>query len=291
MQLRLELRLSGMAGMVFRWQEKSWNKEHVFLQNLTHQRPASICYLGPLWVSLRQKLHSINLLLQNAFKHSKYKKEECHEPYISSFGINNYKTNLLVPQVVIDQRLCNIKVVDNWVPSEDILDLYQVFLFLLCSHLWREGGRGRIREKKRERLISSWRTAIKTPCQLACLPKALLPNTITLGVKGEHSSIHSSYADLFLNQDRPSFHSLLLLIHFSWSVLWTRWTFHKIYIMSIWGKMIGCEKNALLFPIKWTFNIQSMYKFPWFSKSRCLLTVYWKSVLICCTCVFPFKTK
>ena len=34
-------------------------------------------------------------------------------PYISSFSINNYKTNLLVPQVVIDQKLCNIKVVDN----------------------------------------------------------------------------------------------------------------------------------------------------------------------------------
>ena len=33
------------------------------------------------------------------------------------------------------------------------------------------------------------------------LPKALLLNTITLGVKGGHNSIHSSYADLFLNQD------------------------------------------------------------------------------------------
>ena len=33
-------------------------------------------------------------------------------------------------------------------------------------------------------------------------------NTITLGVKGGHNSIHSSYAVLFLNQDRPSFHSL-----------------------------------------------------------------------------------
>ena len=34
-------------------------------------------------------------------------------PIYSSFGINNYKTNLLVPQVVIDWRLCNIKVVAN----------------------------------------------------------------------------------------------------------------------------------------------------------------------------------
>ena len=55
----------------------------------------------------------MNLLQQNDFKHNKYKKEEGHEPYISSFGINNYKANLLVPQVVIDRRLCNIKVVDN----------------------------------------------------------------------------------------------------------------------------------------------------------------------------------
>ena len=32
-----------------------------------------------------------------------------------------------------------------------------------------------------------------------CVPStALLPNTITLGVKGGHSSIHSKYSDLFL---------------------------------------------------------------------------------------------
>ena len=37
--------------------------------------------------------------------------------------------------------------------------------------------------------------------------------------------------------------------------------------MSIWDKMIGCEKNAHLFPIKMTSNIQSMYEFPRFSKS------------------------
>jgi len=29
------------------------------------------------------------------------------------FGINKYKTNLLVPPVVIDWSLCNIKVVAN----------------------------------------------------------------------------------------------------------------------------------------------------------------------------------
>ena len=150
MQIGLEVRLSGMGVMVFRWQEKSWSKEHVAFQTLTHQRPAWIYYLGPLRVSLKQKLHYINFLLQNNFKHRKYKKEEGHEPYISSFGIKNYKTNLLVPQVVIDRRLCNIKVVDNWVPGEDILDLHQVFLFLLCSHLWWGKGR-RKRENKREK--------------------------------------------------------------------------------------------------------------------------------------------
>ena len=150
MQIVLEIRLSGMGGMVFRLQEKSWRKEHVVLQPLTHRGPAWICYLGPLRVSLRQKLHSINFLLQNDFKHNKYKKEESHEPYISSFSISNYKTTLLVPQVVINQRLYNINVLDNWVPGEDILDLHQVFLFLLCSHLWWGNGR-RKRENEREK--------------------------------------------------------------------------------------------------------------------------------------------
>ena len=85
--------------------------------------------------------------------------------------------------------------------------------------------------------------------------------------------------------------SLLLRIHFFWDILRTRWTFHKLYIISIWGKMIGCEKIALLFPIKWTSYIQSICKFPWFSKSGCLFTVYWKNVLICCTWLISFKTK
>ena len=137
--------------MVFRWQEKSWSKEHVVLQTLTHQGDAWICYPGSLWVSLRQKLHSINFLLQNNWKDNKYKKEEGHEPYISSFGINNYKTSLLVSQVVIDRRLCNIKVVANWVPGEDILDLHQVFLFLLCYHLWcGKGRRKRVNKRGKE---------------------------------------------------------------------------------------------------------------------------------------------
>ena len=94
----------------------SWSKQYVVFQLLIYWEPASICYLVILRGSLRQRLQnglSINLLLQNSFKHDKYKKEECHELYISSFGINNYKTNLLVPQVVIDWRLCNIKVVAN----------------------------------------------------------------------------------------------------------------------------------------------------------------------------------
>ena len=167
MQIGLEIRLSGIGGMVFRWQEKSRSKEHVVLQTLAHQGPAWICYLGPLRVSLRQKLHSINFLLQNDFKHNKYKKEEGHEIYISSFGINNYKTNFLFSQVSINRRLCNIKVVANWVPSEDILDLHQSFssCCLLTCDGWREGGRGRIREKKkRERIKPSWGTTIKNPC-------------------------------------------------------------------------------------------------------------------------------
>ena len=172
-QIGLDVRLSGMRGMVFRWQEKSWGKERVALQPLTHRGPPWICYLGPLRVSLKQKLHSIIFSLQNDFKHNKYKKEEGHEPYISSLGINNYKTNLLVPQVVIDQRLCNTKVVDNWVPVEDILDLHQVFLFLLGSHLrWgREGGRERIREKKRERLPPIMRDHHQNPMSSGVPPK------------------------------------------------------------------------------------------------------------------------
>ena len=196
MQMGLEVRLSGMGGMVFRWQEKSWSMEHVVLQPLTHQGPAWICYLGPLRVSLRQKLHSINFLLQNDFKHNIYKKEECHEPYISSLSINNYKTNLLVPQVVIAQRLCNIKLCWIEFPEKTFLICIRSFsscyVLIFCGG--REGGRGKIREKKRERLIPSRGATIKTPCQLAYLSKALLPNTITLEVKGGYSSIHSSYA-------------------------------------------------------------------------------------------------
>ena len=92
-----------------------WSSKHSFIGDLP--------YLWLLRVSLRQKLQNglcINFLLQNNFKHNKYKTEECHEPYVhelndecSSFSINNYKTNLLVLQVVIDWRLCNIKVVAN----------------------------------------------------------------------------------------------------------------------------------------------------------------------------------
>ena len=171
----------------------SWNKEHVVLQPLIHWGPAWICYLGLLRVSLRQKLQNglfINFLLQNNLKHNKYKKDGCHEPYISSFGINNYKTNLLVPQVVIDWRLCNIKVVANWVPREDILDLHPSFssCYVLTCGGWREGTRGRIREKNKERLIPSLGTTIKIPCQPGYLPEALIPNTITLGVKDGHNS-------------------------------------------------------------------------------------------------------
>ena len=195
----------------------SWKKEHFVLQPLIHWGPACMSYLGLLRASLRQKFQnglSINFLLQNDFKHNKYNKEECQKSYILSFGINNYKTNLLGPQVVIDWRLCNIKVVANWVPGENIFDLHQYFscwCVLTCGG-WREGRRGRIREKKRERLVPSWGTTIKTPCQPGYLQKALLSNTIMLGVKGRHNSIHSSYANLFSNQDRHSFYSLFYFL-------------------------------------------------------------------------------
>ena len=132
-------------------------------------------------------------LTEKKFKQNKYKKEECHKPYISSFGNNNYKNNLVVPPVVINWRLCNIKVVTNWVPSEDILDLHQSFssCYVLTYAGWREGRRGTIREKKMERLIPSWGATIKSPCQPNYFTKALLPNTITLAVKGGHNSTHS----------------------------------------------------------------------------------------------------
>ena len=149
MQIGLEVRLPGIGGDGFQMTREELEQGACGPPN-THQGAAWICYLGPLRVSPRQKLHSINFLLQNDFKHNKYKKEEGHEPYISSFGINNYKTNLLVPQVVIDQRLCNFKLVGDWAPGEDIFDLHQVFLFLLCSHLWWGKGR-RKRENKREK--------------------------------------------------------------------------------------------------------------------------------------------
>ena len=56
---------------------------------------------------------------------------------------------LLVPQLVIDWRLCKIKVVGSWVPGEDILDLHQFSsYYVLTCDVGAGGGRGR-REKKR----------------------------------------------------------------------------------------------------------------------------------------------
>ena len=104
------------------------------------------------------------------------------------------------------------------------------YVLIFCGG--REGGRGKIREKKRERLIPSRGATIKTPCQLAYLSKALLPNTITLGVKGGHNLIHSSYAVLLLNQDRPSFPSLFYSLFIFPEVFQGQDEHHKTYIMS-----------------------------------------------------------
>ena len=133
------------VGDSFQMARDELSKKPVVLQPLIHWGHAWICYLGLLKISLRQKLQnglSMNFFLETNFKHNKYKKEEWHEPCISSFSINNYKTNILVPLVVIDRRLCNIKVVANWFPSRDILDLHQSFSFCMFSHVVVEGKEG-----------------------------------------------------------------------------------------------------------------------------------------------------
>ena len=163
----------------------------------------------PIRVSLREKFHSINLL-QNDFKHNKYKNEDCH------FPIFHHPASITTKLISQSQRLpyTGDYETSRWCTIE-----FPVKTFLICIRSLsscyvltcgggREGGRGRIRKKKRERLISSWGTTMKNPCQLVYLPKTLLPNIITLAVKGGHNSIHSNYADLFLNQGIPSFNSL-----------------------------------------------------------------------------------
>ena len=162
----------------------SWNKEHVVLQPLIHWGPAWICYLGLLRLSLRQKLQnglSINFLLQNHISNiTNIIKKSVINAISYHFGRNKYKTNVLVPPVVIDWRLCNIKVMTNWFPSEDILELHQSFssCYLLTCGGWREGGRGRIREKNREKLIPSWGTTIKSHVNLGTsqTPYFLIPS-------------------------------------------------------------------------------------------------------------------
>ena len=63
--------------------------------------------------------------------------EECHEQYISSFDIYNYKTKLLVQQIVIDWRLYNIKVVDF--PVKTFLTCIRPFSFAMFTHVVGEG--------------------------------------------------------------------------------------------------------------------------------------------------------
>ena len=130
-----------------------WSKEHMVFQPLIHWGSAWTCYLGLLRISLRQKLQnglSINFFLQNNFQHYKYKKEECHAPYISSFSISNYKTNHLVPQVVIDWRLCNIKVVAKWVHRKTSLTCISLSLLAMFSHVVVEGNKKRENEREKE---------------------------------------------------------------------------------------------------------------------------------------------
>ena len=203
----------------------SWSKKPVVLQPLIHWGPAWICYLGLIRISLRQKFQnglSINLL-QNDFKHNKYNKEECHKPYICHLATITTKL------ISLSHRLSRTEdyTTSRWWPIEFPMKTFLACIslyLLISSHMWRLKGRRKRenREKNKERLIPSWGTTIKTLCQPGYLPKALLPNTITLGVKGGNNSIHSSYADLFLNQDRHSFYSLLLLIHVSWCILGTK---------------------------------------------------------------------
>ena len=128
-----------------------WSKEHMVFQPVIHWGPAWILCLGLLRVSLRKKLQNglyINFLLQNNFKYNKYKTEECHARYISSFSISNYKTNLLVPQAVIEWRLCNIKVVANWVHRKTFLTCISLSLLAMFSHVVE---RNKKRENEREK--------------------------------------------------------------------------------------------------------------------------------------------
>ena len=129
----------------------SWSSNHSNTPVNEWSGPAWICYLGLLKVTLRQKFQnglSINFLVQNDFKHNKYNKEECHKSYILSFGINNYKTNLLVPQAVIEWRLCNIKVVANWVHRKTFLTCISLSLLAMFSHVVE---RNKKRENEREK--------------------------------------------------------------------------------------------------------------------------------------------
>ena len=156
-----------------------WSKENMVFQPLIHWGPAWIFYLGLLRISLRQNLQnglSINFLLQNNFKHNNYKNKECHAPYISSFGISNYKTKLLVPQVVIDWRLCNIKVVANWVQRKTFLTCISLSLLAMFSHVVLKGRKKRENKREKEGEANPiMRDHHQNPCQPGYLPKTLLP--------------------------------------------------------------------------------------------------------------------
>ena len=162
---------------------------------------------------------------------------------------------------------------------------------------WLKGRRKRENKRKRGRGYSHHEGPPSKPhvnLGISQRPYFLIPSHWGSRVDTIQSiaAIHSIAAICFYIKTGHRFIlSVLMLIHFPWNILGTRRTFHQIYIINICGIMIGYENNALFSPRKWTFYFQSMWKFPWCSKSRCLFTVYWKNVVICCTWLFSFRTK
>ena len=126
-----------------------WKWSHLVVSDSLQPHGLQLTRLLHPWDSPGKSTGVGCFLVQNNFKHDKYKKEECHEPYISSFSINNYKTKLSPTgchrletmqhqgggQLSSQQK-------HSWLAS--------VFLLLVCSHMWWLKGRKK-RENKREK--------------------------------------------------------------------------------------------------------------------------------------------